>query len=312
MTPKKPRRLSKKSTPPDVWKAHRKLRKKIASAKWYAKKKKGIVEQQEALQTALYEAHRDRQRRRLWTLEQFQYWRCATEHALHDFPVRPTSIPPAEWLELIDLTYAAMARMEEAHQDTSWYTRERKRTLKHLALAELLRERTMRSMPACRKKNPVNEQTSIWKRWTAGIVPSVCTTLGWMLTGMVTLGIHATHWPWFCRTLHEKFPEPHPHVWLDEDIQHLNRELDRLCSPDATPTQRTMDELDSIPSSLDSFLNDAFGDIGTGPNDPEKNKPESQSLYTEPASFDPSDWIEWELDDHILPDPPFMGSTHAP
>lgn len=276
MTKVKARRLRKRDTPPDVWKAHRKLRKKIASAKWYAKKKKVLNAKQEELQTALDEAHRQRQRQRLWTTEQFQFWRCSTEHHLHDFPVRPRDIPPGEWLHMIDQTYAAMARMLDAHEDVSWYTRERKRILKGLAMGELMNERRMHvSTSAISPKT--SSSSSMWNRWTGGIVPSICSTLGWMITGMITAGIYKSHYPALCQYLQTRDP-PSPiatpntlhmqhHVWLDEDIQHLKRELDRLCTPGDTTltadsTDQNMDELESIPSSLDSFLNDTFADIG--------------------------------------------------
>lgn len=306
----KPKRLRKKETAPDVWKAHRKLRKKLASAKWYAKKKKVIVAQKEALQKQLEEAHRERQRKRLWTPEQYMYWRCATEHALHDFPVRPESIPPDEWLYMIDMTYAAMARMHEVHTEVSWHTRERKRALKHLALRELLKERSMKRMPSVPSScQTVTKKDVSWKKWTMGAFPSICSTLGWIFTGMFTAGIQATHWPWFCRSLEHR--SVHPHVWVDDDILHLRRELDRLCTP-SDHTQRTatshstMDELDSLPSSLDSLLHDTFGDFPIRSPDPQQD-PKSPNSHTsnqrEPASFNPWEWDEWDIDDIIIHDP---------
>ena len=309
MTVAKPKRLRKKETPLDVWKAHRKLRKKIASAKWYAKKKKVIVAHQQALQNELEAAHRERQRRRLWTTEQYMYWRCATEHALHDFPVRPNHIPPGDWLQMIDLTYAAMARMVDAHQDTSWYTKERKKVLKHLAIRELLQERQMQSaamvVPDGRKKTPQPTTKGLWSRWTFGVVPSVCSTLGWILSGMVAAGIHATHWSWFSTALHTRFVTPHPHVWLDEDIQHLRRELDRLCTSQEVGTHTNiMHDIESIPSSLDSFLDDAYGNGTAWSIDSEQDTPNPESLPTDHTFFNPSDWIEWELDDILLHQPP--------
>lgn len=61
-----------------------------------------------------------------------------------------------------------------------------------------------------------------------------------------------------------------------------------------------MDELDSLPSSLDSFLNDAFADSGTWPLDSEQSDPKSESVCAEPASFNPDiDWKEWDLDDDL-------------
>lgn len=39
-------RLKKSETYPDVWQVHRKLRKKIALAKWYAKKKKREIREE--------------------------------------------------------------------------------------------------------------------------------------------------------------------------------------------------------------------------------------------------------------------------
>lgn len=263
----KRQRLRKKDTPPDQWIAHRKLRKKIASAKWYASKKKELIHQQRELQKELEAAYQLRRQQRLWTPDQFAYWRAVREHHYHGFPVRPMDIPVHDWIQLIDLTYAAMARMLEAQQDQSWLAHpERRRVLKRLAFAELLKEYKHKHediTKICDKCKTTEEHSSIWSRVTRGVFPSICSTIGWIYAGYIVRKVPSDMWTRTCTHLHTRMEE-HTHsknmIWLDEDLQVLRRAVDRMCMEPVDDTPFT-EETSTIPGSLDSYLYDTFGDL---------------------------------------------------
>lgn len=110
-TPSK--RLKKKETPPDVWVAHRKLRKKIASAKWYAKKKLVELQEQQLIRDKCEAAFQEKKKLPIWSEQQRLEWRCVTAHMFHGWPPRPhtSDISAATWCTWMDVTEAHQKQM---------------------------------------------------------------------------------------------------------------------------------------------------------------------------------------------------------
>lgn len=194
------KRLSKKNTPPDVWLAHKKQRKKIASAKWYAKKQ-AIVKDKEAKKLmkkqicGKYAALNTPPERNPYsyqfqpTEEEKQELRCKWEHQLNGWPVRNPVIPPDKWLEIIDLAKECVDRM---HYDPI-KDAQKLALCKRLCVEELKHEflrwgGTDQSMSDVRTRcntpaNPPDNASSSWAErakfaLTQGWFPTVCTTAG--------------------------------------------------------------------------------------------------------------------------------------
>lgn len=110
------KRLKKKDTPSEVWIAHRKLRKKIASAKWYAKKRHTELQEQAEFRKKCEAQFQEKKKQRIWSEEQFFEWRCVTSHMVHGWPARPcnsndTIVTAQDWCRLMDLCSTLMGRM---------------------------------------------------------------------------------------------------------------------------------------------------------------------------------------------------------
>lgn len=118
-------RLRKQDTDPDVWQAHRKLRKKLASAKWYAKKKEREIREQRVHRRVLEANLRDQERAaqeilRLHEARQQAYWRCVVGHHVHHYPVRPESVEPEVWCLWIDEVEAQLERTRNELRTMTW------------------------------------------------------------------------------------------------------------------------------------------------------------------------------------------------
>lgn len=113
------RRLKKKDTPPEVWIAHRKLRKKIASAKWYAKKRKAELAEQDQFRAECELRLQQRKAERIWSPHMFNEWRCVTSYMFHGFPMKPKYIATSQWCEMMDIVQQRMSMMEEHGIQTS-------------------------------------------------------------------------------------------------------------------------------------------------------------------------------------------------
>jgi hypothetical protein len=99
------------------WIVHRKLRKKIASAKWYAKKKeREIVEQQihrTEIQSKLDRA-RENQSHLIWPDPvRRAEWLAVTAHLCLGYPVRPESVCPLLWRSFVERIEYDMGRLRE-------------------------------------------------------------------------------------------------------------------------------------------------------------------------------------------------------
>lgn len=109
----KPKRLRKKDTPPEVWIAHKKARKKIASAKWYARVHKERVHERD-LQRKQRETQQQQEReeliqRSLDTQADRDLFEVRWLHTVHGWPVCPPDIPVADWLALLQLAQRSCA-----------------------------------------------------------------------------------------------------------------------------------------------------------------------------------------------------------
>ncbi|MBU6172227.1 MAG: hypothetical protein KGQ60_00390, partial [Planctomycetes bacterium] len=122
--PKK--RVRKSLCSPEEWSRHRKLRKKIASAKWYAKKK-----QVERNALAKLTAKLHRKALQVWCFtdklspQQQIRWRCIAARVFHGWPPRPEGMDEVTWCKVMD----DITSHEEAHW--SWPMR---RIFRHLCV----------------------------------------------------------------------------------------------------------------------------------------------------------------------------------
>lgn len=84
---------------PDEWIQHRKLRKKIASAKWYANKKKKEIEEDHAARAELAERLLPKPEDRIWSDPvKRAHWHASMDYHCRRFPLRPAWIPVTEWV----------------------------------------------------------------------------------------------------------------------------------------------------------------------------------------------------------------------
>lgn len=201
------KRLKKRETPLDVWIAHRKARKKLASAKWYAKKKKREIQDQNSKRQKLETEWQQRQQQPVWTPTQFCEWRCALEHHNRGWPVRPVDIPAEDWCKLLDLGYESLARVPDANVAEDF-------VLKQLCIRELLGHyRSHGLSPTMDRVHRTSEMarttcnSSVWERaasaLASGWFPMVCTHLGVLFLQLAAL--HQTHrWPDVCRYITQR------------------------------------------------------------------------------------------------------------
>lgn len=133
-----------------MWIAHRKLRKKIASARWYAKKKYDEhVQWTEHCHRVAHRLH-VRLSQPIW-LDPIRRaeWRCVTSHMFHGWPIRPVHcIGALTWCLCMDLCTAAMDHMTDDvavqwqrehldHPPFRWTPAKRK-AAQHLCMRELM------------------------------------------------------------------------------------------------------------------------------------------------------------------------------
>lgn len=250
----KQKRLKKKNTPPEVWIAHRKARKKVASAKWYAKKKKDEIKQQNTKRQQLEQLHQERLRIPLWTHTQFCEWRSATEYHNHGWPIRPVDLSPVDWCTLLDLGYEAMERIPSSYTQNPL----ERLSLQQMCMRELLMHYRSHGLPAtcdrvhrtsvmARDTNSSrsNDSTSpIWERARNALVsqwfPMVCSELGLLFLHVVSL--QQTHrWRALCQYLRNR-------THWTEQIPSTTRTHNEQPPHSIPPTQNpTRNDTNSIP-----------------------------------------------------------------
>lgn len=93
--------MKKSSVSPEEWIRHRKLRKKIASAKWYAQKKQREIDEQNTHREQLEREHAHRQAESghlIWPdpVRRAEWYGVVAHHS-HGYPVRPPEVDPLRW-----------------------------------------------------------------------------------------------------------------------------------------------------------------------------------------------------------------------
>lgn len=81
------------------WIEHRKLRKKIASAKWYAKKKRAEIEEEHRVRAELAVKCIPPPEAPVWSDPVvFAHWHAGLDYQLRGFPLRPSSVCVVDWV----------------------------------------------------------------------------------------------------------------------------------------------------------------------------------------------------------------------
>lgn len=84
----------------EIWTQHRKLRKKIASAKWYAKKKKAEIDEEHRVRGELALKLLPKPEDPIWPDRVvFSHWHAALDSELRGYPLRPSVIPVETWVQ---------------------------------------------------------------------------------------------------------------------------------------------------------------------------------------------------------------------
>lgn len=218
--------MRKDQTPSDVWTAHRKLRKKIASAKWYAKKKKREIAEENALRLEL--AEKTKPVERIWPdVQQRWYWQAVLDHHVRGYPVRPDDVPVDVWCHWTNDVEAAI----RAVRSTCWGWRVRipwedasfLRMVRQLGLRERRRQPTAAAEREGRhNKIPSNNQTINQDKGLAsspGSLPMTCSVEGLLFAGLVWAGRPIDWFPILLRaTCHTRMVQliqhqpPMPHI----------------------------------------------------------------------------------------------------
>lgn len=137
-------RVKRKDVTPEEWIRHRKLRKKIASAKWYAKKKKKEINEENNLRELLRDQLEEARRQRnfcIWeTPEARAYARAVVDHAYRGYPVRPADLHPCSWSAMADVVERNLRVTEErgVWDHVPWDTNpDLKKCMRQLGMREL-------------------------------------------------------------------------------------------------------------------------------------------------------------------------------
>lgn len=291
-------RLKKAETDPEVWLAHRKLRKKIASAKWYAKKKKREIQEQNEARRELeaqYQAKLQAQPY-LWSLRDRAYWGAVLHHHIRGYPVRPDSVDPIEWCHWIEIVEARIRQTRDVElRDVAWA-----RYVPwddDLGFTKILRQLGLREVR--------DQVASPWMTGPKGVLLAGCirrwgntsgaVAMARAMVQTITVQPMATHIQtiqpgadtmyappaptptphqkhhqpnddiqrWIAQTL---FPEPLMMSWYDsDDEEDWLREWNQQAKKEEEKSVCD-DETNSLPSSLDRFVDDAFPIATTQPS----------------------------------------------
>lgn len=199
------KRLRRKDLTPEEWIAHKKLRKKIASAKWYANKQAVVVAKRER-RLAKRKDMLDRRNPLSDKYQPTEYERldvqCRMEHNLNGWPMRNPAIEPAQWLQILELAKECVDRMKL----DPVYEASKLRLCKQLCVEELKTEflrwnesiEHVRNRCITPSKAPDNSNNSlsdrIWFTLTGGWFPWACTWLGFIFVGLKLRG-EEHRWP---------------------------------------------------------------------------------------------------------------------
>lgn len=221
--------MRKCRTPPDEWIRHRKLRKKIASARWYLKKKR-----LERAENANREEYLRAQNRKLcdgscpiWTPEQLAQWRCVTSFMFHGWPKCPASCTPSHWCELMDIAQTSIQSVQ-LQSPLPWSTK-KIYLVQRLTMAELYeayvqagrsterihsRANASRNCSHSSGDNNASAQdldavhsapSTLWRRLLCGDwFPTVCTGVGLLFVQVVLVG-QVQRWSSMCRHMYHVY-----------------------------------------------------------------------------------------------------------
>ena len=212
--------MKKKETTPDVWITHRKLRKKIASARWYAKKKKMELHVQRQRRIALEQQWKNQMQQAIWSSEQFAEWRCVCAHMFHGWPACPITIGAVDWCRLMDLAEMSIQRMGE--NTTKNWSKRKMKLCRHLVLKELcewyrdhacdvdsvhsrMKDRNWSNshrVNSSSSSSSSSSSVSSASRLCGGWFPFLCTDVGMVFLQLAVLGqVH--RWPDVCRLMYQ-------------------------------------------------------------------------------------------------------------
>lgn len=93
------KRVRRSDVTPEDWLTHRKLRKKIASAKWYAKKKQTEIEEEHRVRAELAEKLLPKPEDPIWKdPDVYAHWHASLDYECRGFPLRPSKCPVQDWI----------------------------------------------------------------------------------------------------------------------------------------------------------------------------------------------------------------------
>ena len=215
----KRKRLKKKDTPPEIWIAHKKARKKIASAKWYKKvqavrvqdrtdnwnQEVNDIQNKQLLQQQTPLTHQQQQR--------FDYhWSIHAD----GWPNKPEDIPLSDWMDLLAMGKMAMQRIDT--MPILINSPEKQKKCKELCMGELIR--TYREEKECseyvrestgdvlsRMRRRCMESDNSVRRMdsTSSSHSSSTTSTGWL--GRVRQALVGNMFPWTATWLGVAFVE---------------------------------------------------------------------------------------------------------
>lgn len=205
--------MKKKETPVDVWIVHRKLRKKIASARWYLKKKKGELQIQRQRRHTFEQEWKNQMSKAIWTVEQFSEWRCVCMHMFHDWPACPGTVNAIDWCKLMDLAEISIQRI--GSKVTSDWSKRKMKLCQYLVMKELTEWYTDHGVDVdsvhsrMKDRNWSNSHgvncsssTSSASRLCGGWFPFLCTDVGMVFLQLAVLGqVH--RWPVICKLMYQ-------------------------------------------------------------------------------------------------------------
>lgn len=274
--------MRQSSLSPEDWIRHRKLRKKIASAKWYAHKKQREVDDQNQHRIRLEieaAALAERNRHLTWPDDERRAeWYAVVAHHSWGYPPRPSSHPATHWRTLIETIEGDIDHLREGAGsiDTRWYHWMNRvwirKIFRQLALREALQtEPWDHPVVPMGCPEPIRWTTSAWN-WLW-----VCTHLGNHRESFSTVWTHLHH-----RSLTHPTNDPwtllrdDPHLlhWIRTMSQNL---ADELAQTELPPPDSQEDVLEYSQTTSDSV------------HDPWNAYP----FVTQPPSPD----IEWSIHD---------------
>ena len=268
-------RLCKSDTPPEVWLAHRKERKKIASARWYAKKKRREIREENALRQTLemqYQAQRASQPPYVFwrTPEDRWYWQSLLDHAVRGYPVRPDSVPAEQWCTWTSTVESQLQSTRQrlrgaVWQGVPWDDRFFTKILRQLGIREL------RSAPQQPSRPSTNRTTSNTSQQPASVPGSVssssapralwtCGPWGVLFAGLVRRGLPLGWWPQIIRVTYQLPIHTDPANQTNPMLRHVHHSA-AWTSPTASPSPHhtphpnahTEDHSDRIVTGSEAF-----------------------------------------------------------